>query len=152
MTDNSTTTFPHRPELTALANARSTHLFVTMTDNSSTTFPHRPELTAFANARSNHFFVPMTENVSSTFPHAVLTVIADTRTTFLIDSAPPLRVASTAVPQANTHRAAPLDANGIKRLHDILGVPRLYYARRAFDPGIFPTSHHRQIMVHIPPY
>ena len=94
----------------------------------------------------------MTENVSSTFPHAVLTtVIADTRPTFLIDPAPPLRVASTAVPQANTHRAAPLDANGIKRLNDILGVPRLYYARRAFDPGIFPTSHHRRIMVHTGP-
>jgi hypothetical protein len=96
----------------------------------------------------------MTETVSSTFPHAVLTtVIADTRPTFLINPAPPLRVASTAVPQANTHRAAPLDANGIKRLYDILGVPRLYYARHAFDPGIFifPTSHQRQIMVHIPP-
>jgi hypothetical protein len=151
MTDNSTTTFPHRPELTALAHARSNHFFVpTMTETSSFLFPHteltpslansRPpffslqllqaEFAALANAQSTLFFVPMTENVSSTFPHAVLTVIADTRPTFLIDHAPPLRVASTAVPQANTHHAAPLDDNGIKRLHDIIGVLQLYYHPR----------------------
>jgi hypothetical protein len=148
MTENVSTTFPHL-ELTALAIARSTQLFVPMrTENLSTTFPH-PELTVLAFTRPTHFFVPMTENVSSTFPHAVLTIIADTRPTFHMDLAPPLRVAPAAVPKANTHGAAPHDANGFKRL-----LLLLYYARRAFDPGIYSysTSHHRQIMVHIPPY
>ena len=52
MTTNSTTTFPHRPELATLANARSPQFFVpTMTETSSFPFPHTELTPSLANSR-----------------------------------------------------------------------------------------------------